>query len=356
MLGARAANMLRQLDRRLLPPLAARLVRLGRAPVRMPVVAGAAAVSASAVLIVAAWVVGQQPSNAGPAGGHGPVRVGVGDGASITGYVRDSRSELDALLTDRPPGRDGETYALVAFGAYLAPERLAPVLDGASVAAVFARVPVVGADAEAVRIPVAKVPDDVLAGMDRAAADRESSAARLEALSAGLRGGGTQEGRMRTEYRVNAGTARAEAAAYRVHCACLYAAVVKGRPAALSLISQRPEVRAVDPAPEVTRVEEAEFVPPLPEQSVAVPPPTASAPPPLPTPAGIPPPTAATDPTTAPQPQPTDSSGGGVTTERVPTDSPPPSPSDPPGDGGAGTNAGTNAGTDAGADAPTPAE
>ncbi|WP_213453986.1 hypothetical protein [Rhizomonospora bruguierae] len=257
MLGARAADLLRQLDRRLLPPLAARLVRLGRAPVRMPVLAGAAAVSASAVLFAAAWVVAQQP---GPGRSRpGVVRVGVTAGDTIPAYVDSSRSELKAMLTDRPPVRHGETYALVAFGAYLPPERLAPVLTGASVAAVFARAQGAGPDARAVRISATRLPDDVTRGMERAAGERESRAGQLDALTTGVRGAGNQ-------YELSAATARAEATAYREHCACLYAAVVRARPAALNVILDRPEVRAVDPAPEVTRLDEAVFVPPLPEQ------------------------------------------------------------------------------------------
>jgi hypothetical protein len=77
--------------------------------------------------------------------------------------------------------------------------------------------------------------------------------------------------RPRQAYETAARTAGAEAAAYRSGCACVFAAVVRGAPAALQLVATRPGVRAVDPAPEVQRLDRAEFRPPLPEQDGTVP-------------------------------------------------------------------------------------
>jgi hypothetical protein len=77
--------------------------------------------------------------------------------------------------------------------------------------------------------------------------------------------------RLRTAYRDAAAVAAAEAHAYRAHCACAFAAVVRGSPAQLQSIADRSGVRAVDPAPEVSGLDRAEFRPPLPEQRSTVP-------------------------------------------------------------------------------------
>jgi hypothetical protein len=77
--------------------------------------------------------------------------------------------------------------------------------------------------------------------------------------------------RLRQAYETAAAVADAEAHAYRGQCACVFAAVVRGDPAALHRIAGRDEVRVVDPAPEVRRLDRVEFRPPLPEQQVTTP-------------------------------------------------------------------------------------
>jgi hypothetical protein len=82
---------------------------------------------------------------------------------------------------------------------------------------------------------------------------------------------------LRGAYDDAAAVAGAEATAYREHCSCVFAAVVRGIPAALDQIAERTEVRVVDPAPEVRALERTEFRPPLPEQRTTVPVETRSA-------------------------------------------------------------------------------
>jgi hypothetical protein len=177
------------------------------------------------------------------------VRVGVAQGESIPGYVASGRSELAGLSS--------VSYALVSLSAYVAPSRLPPVLGDVEVVAVYARVPLPGAQTEIVRIAAERVPDDVFAGMAAAAARKEREAADFLARGA--------EDRARV--------ASAEAAAYRRGCACVYAVVVRGPREALARVAGRAGVRVVDPAPEVRRLERAVFLPPLPEQTdVARPP------------------------------------------------------------------------------------
>jgi hypothetical protein len=269
-----AGDVLRELDRRLLPRLADGLDRLARsAAVRRlrrprPLIVAALA-SASALAAAAVWTAAHRPEE-GTATAT-VVRVGVVDGQSIPGYVASSRSELDRLVAyGRAAGRP---YALVTFTAYLSPDRLAPTLAGVDVVQVHARVPLPDQQTGIVRIPVAKVPADVVAGMAALAEQKDQEAANYGSLSAKLTGDGAQERRLRTVYARGARLAAAEAKAYRSGCSCVYAAVVRGAPDALNQVAHRPQVRAVDPAPEVRRLDQAVFLPPLPEQTGVVRPP-----------------------------------------------------------------------------------
>ena len=101
---------------------------------------------------------------------------------------------------------------------------------------------------------MARLPEDLLAGMN-AEAGRRADEAR----------------------RTGDPVAATEADRYRQHCDCAYAAVVRADAAALSALAGRPTVRAVDPAPAVTRVDRAVFLPPLPEQSGTAAPPEQTA-------------------------------------------------------------------------------
>jgi hypothetical protein len=269
-----AGDLLREADRRLLPPLARWLDRLHRSGLgghlrRPRPLTVAALASAASVAAVAVWTAADQPSPPPPMAD--PTRVGVAGGQSIPGYVASTRSELARLVA---AGATGRAYALVTLKMYLPPSRLGPTLSGVEVAQVHARVPLPKGQTEIERIPVARVPQDVVAGMVAVAERMERDAAEYQSLSAKLTGDGREERRLRTAYAEGARLAAAEAAAYRSRCACVYAAVVQGAPAALEHVADRREVLAVDPAPEVRRLDQAVFVPPLPEQTGTTGPPT----------------------------------------------------------------------------------
>jgi len=182
--------------------------------------------------------------------------------------VLDSRSKLDGLLAQRPHATQvPETYALVTLKAYLAPERLTPVLGGVAVAEVYARLPLPQTQTQTVKIPAFRIPDDVTAGMAQVASRKNAEADQLRLLAAKLTTSDGQESELRQDYVNSAALADAEADAYREGCTCVYAAVVRATAVALDEIAVRPEVRAVEPAPEVVRLDRAVFLPPLPEQT-----------------------------------------------------------------------------------------
>ncbi|HEU5111575.1 MAG TPA: hypothetical protein VFT95_23790 [Micromonosporaceae bacterium] len=270
----RAGDLLRRVDGRALPSLGEGLHRLRRGAfrLRVPLLAG---LSVLVALLAAVWAAG----DGSPVGDDtvGDVaRVGVSQGQSIPAYVLDSRAELDRLAADP---RAGEVYALVTLAAYLAPDRVAPIVGGAAVSAVYVRVPLPRTQTEIIRIDAFRVPEDVLAGMESEALRKDGEALDYRDLSARLTGAGAQERRLRAVYDSGARVAEAEAEAYRRRCSCVYAAIVRATPAALVEVARRPGVRAVDAAPEVRRLDRAVFLPPLPEQAdVARPPADSSLP------------------------------------------------------------------------------
>ncbi|MFG1608151.1 hypothetical protein [Actinoplanes sp. NPDC049265] len=225
---------------------------------------GFALSSAASLLVLIIWAADRNhpPSTAAPPVGD-VVRVGVVEGQTVPGYLKNSRGELASLTPGAP------TWALVSLTGYVPPAELSSVLSGGAVAQVYARAPLPESETRVVRISAYRVPDDVVAGMLATAGQRDQERADYGRLSQGLRGAGNDQERLRRAYDDAASTAAAEAHAYRAHCACVFAAVVQADPAALRGIAGRAEVRAVDPAPEVRRLDRVEFRPPLPEQSTS---------------------------------------------------------------------------------------
>jgi hypothetical protein len=249
-------KQLQHLDQRILPPVGNVLARLFRGAVRLRVftaVVGVVAVTATLLVVHDA----DRQRRGDPSLGD-VVRVGVPEGGSIPGYLQGGREELAALGGDQP------VYALVSFTAYLAPDRLTPVLADVSVSSVFARVPLQGMQTELVRLGAYRVPDDVTAAMDATAQRKTEEAQHYREL---LGKADDKPADVRAVYVTGAIVADNEATAYREHCSCVYAAVVHAAPAALRVIAGRPETRGVDPITELQRLDRTVFLPPLPEQT-----------------------------------------------------------------------------------------
>ena len=180
-------------------------------------VAAAVVVSAGALLVGAIWVSRRE---ALPPGDPGDVvRVGVVQGQSVPGYLDASGGELAALADPSAPAA-GETWALVSLRGYVSAGVLPDLLSGVTVAQVYTRVPLVEAHTPVVRIPVYRLPADVLSGMLDTAVQRDREHAEYEQLARRL--GGDDEHRQRAQraYAVAARTAAAEASAYRSGSPC----------------------------------------------------------------------------------------------------------------------------------------
>ncbi|HEV7896761.1 MAG TPA: hypothetical protein VGP31_02795 [Planosporangium sp.] len=244
------------------------LARLRRGARRMRGLVLVALLAAFAVTATTIWQLGRVSGNGttgttGGTGGGDVVRVGVPDGGSVPDYAERSRADLAGLVGG---GGTGQVLALVTLRGYRAPDQLTPVLDGVSLAQAYARVPLPHLQTQIVRLDAYRAPDDVVGGMDRVAARKDSEAADYARLVAHLTAAADSEGDLRAVYTSGQRIAVAEAAAYRSHCACVYAAVVRASPAALDALAHRDDVRMVDPAPEVRRLDRGVFLPPLPEQ------------------------------------------------------------------------------------------
>jgi hypothetical protein len=248
-------KQLQRLDQRILPPVGDVLARIFRGAQRLrafTIVVGVVAVTATLLVVHRGGGPRSDPS-------LGDVlRVGVAEGASIPAYVRAGRDELAGLAGDAP------VYALVSFTAYLAPDRLTPVLADVSVSSVFARVPLPNRQTELVRLGAYRLPDDVVAAMDETAKRKTDEAQHYRDLLARVT---DAPGDTRQRYVQGAIVADQEATAYHEHCSCVYAAVVYGGPAALRAVAARPETRVVDPITDLQRLDRTVFLPPLPEQT-----------------------------------------------------------------------------------------
>jgi len=253
--------------------------------VREPATHGAAAlrtgiafaVLAVGVILLGVLWVGRRADVPGDDDPSDVVRVGVVQGQTVGGYLSSSRKEL-AALTDPSAPTAGDTWALVSLDRYVPPGGLPGLLAGVAVAQVYTRVPLSGTDTPVVRIPVYRLPADVMTGMLDAALERDREQAEYLQLSKRTAGDGPNQARARQAYQSAAATAGAEAAAYRTGCSCVFAAVIHAAPDLLQGVAARPGVRVVDPAPEVRRLDRTEFRPPLPEQSGTVPPESSGSP------------------------------------------------------------------------------
>ncbi|MCW2568581.1 MAG: hypothetical protein JWN54_2678 [Mycobacterium sp.] len=197
------------------------------------------------------------------------VRVGAAEGDRVASYADRARAELGALVANST----AETYALVSLRGYGTPAAVLPLLTDVEPARVFVRLPLpqvqTAIESFGVRTPAVDIP----VALRRIAAEREAGAARDEQTAARLSGDDAKERQLRAFYTDSARLDRAEAAAYRQGCACVYALVVRATPVRLVELARRAGVRVVDPAPEIRRLDRTVFLPLLPEQAAVVTPP-----------------------------------------------------------------------------------
>jgi hypothetical protein len=230
----------------------------GARALRRPVTVMAVLLLGAGAVLTVAKLARPQP---GRAGGTSPIWVGVHEGDSIPGYIALSRSRLTALAAEQP---DWVGYALVSLDRYLRPDEVAALLGahpGVTSVTAYARVPLPDRQTERVTLGAISLPADLVTAMAMVADRKEGDANAYARLAANAK-----EATLRQIYASNAEVSRAEAAAYRQHCACVFALVVRAAATSLVELSAGTDVRSVDPAPDLVDAAAAVFAPPLPEQ------------------------------------------------------------------------------------------
>lgn len=199
-------------------------------------------------------------------------------GAGVALSERDDRTEQAVaervgapslgLVLGPPAGADAEAHlaaaeerlrdldpaarhlALVSLRSALTPGETGALLDraGLGLERAYLRAEVPGRPEEV----VFQTPGDVVTGLQQvfsATAVRKAEEQRdLLATAATLDGGSEPEREAEARYEQDAGTAGAEAAAYRAGCACVFALVVNADVRSLVGLLDRPEVRGVEAA------------------------------------------------------------------------------------------------------------
>ena len=193
-----------------------------------------------------------------------PTTLGPAPGTKVAAYLAGTRRRA-VLLSQTVP--DHTYTALVSFSRYLTPEQTRLLLGDLEVTKVLAHIRL--PEAEVLPIPVTStlVPDVTTAF---AAVSKRKVRDRKEFLNLASSISGTtkEERQFRAFYTTAAATAGKEAAAYAGTCACLFAALVRGRARDLAALPALSGVRAVDIGG--GNDDTLQVLPLLPEQTVTV--------------------------------------------------------------------------------------
>jgi hypothetical protein len=212
-------------------------------------------------------------------GGPRIATFGPFPGENIPAYISAAQSQLASLAATSP---NEKIYALADFEVARTPDDAARALPGVEPALMFVRVHVSGATdyfpsaspdfadpafrtALQVSSLGAQAPaafGTIAAALDRNANDLLDMASTITA---------DQDQAQKTTELSDARHYRAEAAALRSHCACVYAVVVRGTAQTLLHIVDSGLVRAVDPASPGLKLTEITWVPLRPETKVRQP-------------------------------------------------------------------------------------
>jgi hypothetical protein len=256
--GNRVGQILRAIDRRLLPPVGRGLARLGRGALWGRVVATTAAVACVALTVVAVYTA-TRPATVTPelAGIH----VGVSTGTDIPQYISTTVTGLDRAIAAARPGDPTVRYALVSFARYKEPAQLGPLLVNVEAVEVFLRARPAGVFVAQVHL----IPGDVVKAMSAHASELSGDADDLQTQVQRL-GQTPNEITLKKTYADFVAADNAEMSAYVGNCACAFGAVVHGSLSTLKALAGEDGVRAVDLVPLRPDVSRDTFMPPVPEQ------------------------------------------------------------------------------------------
>jgi len=207
---------------------------------------------------------------------HAPVEVPSGGnilgpevGTTTSSYEQLASQGLVEAAAGSP---DSKRTALISFRDYRTPAQAKALLEGFAVQRVFLRAKAGGKEATQVPVDVA---GDLVVVLRRAyaATVRERLAAQksFQGYVDSIEVTTPEEQAFKDLYVAFAKSTGVEAAEYRRGCACVYAALVRGKAASLAQLQERPGVRVVELAAPGVTLGQLQVLPLLPEVMGVVP-------------------------------------------------------------------------------------
>jgi hypothetical protein len=171
-----------------------------------------------------------------------PTTLGPPPGSNIAAYVAATRKRA-RLVSQAAP--DGMYTALVSFSRYLTPQQTRLLLAELEVKKVLAHVQL--PSAEVLPIPVTStLVEDVQTTFSEIAKRKVRDRKEFLNLASSITGTAADEKQYKAFYTEAAKTAGKEASAYGRDCACVFAALVRGKARDLAVLPALSGVRAVD--------------------------------------------------------------------------------------------------------------
>lgn len=172
-----------------------------------------------------------------------PTTLGPAPGTKVATYLAATRKRAVVVSSVAP---DGTYTALVSFSDYLTPQQTAKLLGDLEVHKVLAHVKLPNAEVLPIPISSGLVPD-VTATFAGIAKRKLTDRKEFLNLAGSITGDTKEDRAFRTFYTQSAKTAALEAKAYGgPSCACLFAALVKGKARDLAALPALSGIRAVD--------------------------------------------------------------------------------------------------------------
>jgi hypothetical protein len=172
-----------------------------------------------------------------------PTTLGPAPGTQVATYLAETRKRAVAVSQVSP---DGRYTALVSFSSYLTPQQTEKLLGELTVNKVLAHVKLPNAEVLPIPISTGLVPE-VTAAFAAVATRKVNDRKEFLSLAGSITGDTKEDRAFRVFYTDSARTAGLEAVAYgKKSCACLFAALVKGKARELAALPSLAGIRAVD--------------------------------------------------------------------------------------------------------------
>jgi hypothetical protein len=171
-----------------------------------------------------------------------PTTLGPAPGTKVAAYIAATRKRAVIVSASAP---DHTYTALISFSRYLTAEQAQSLLGDLQVRKVLAHVQLPAAEVLPISIP-STVVEDVGVTFSEVSKRKVRDRKEFLNLAASISGQTKEEQQFKAFYLDAAATSLKEAKAYGKNCACLFAALVRGKARDLAALPALPNVRAVD--------------------------------------------------------------------------------------------------------------